>query len=133
MTPLPGTNGTQRVVTLADLASPTSTSYIAAIGPLKLPATASVMDLTQAAHRVAARSADMSVECIQTTYAHREAQHLLISEFECTNSGETAQDVIIEQGRCNRLDRVDAYIYDALCPKTNATKDGKLTPCMSSF
>jgi hypothetical protein len=30
--------------------------------------------------------------------AHPDLQHLLVSEFECSNSGATAQEVIIEQG-----------------------------------
>jgi len=112
MMPLPGSNGTN--AQHADIASWTSTSYIAAIGPQKLPATARI------ASHPAAGTCRSNV--FRPSNAHRDLQHLLVSEFECSNSGATAQEVIIEQGRCNPLDRVDRYVYDTeLCGLLQAT------------
>ena len=88
MMPLPGSNGTN--AQHADIASWTSTSYIAAIGPQKLPATACI-----ASHPAAGTCRS---NAFRPSNAHRDLQHLLVSEFECSNSGATAQEVIIEQG-----------------------------------
>eukprot|EP01052_Picozoa_sp_SAG31_P048497 SAG31_NODE_10174_length_1175_cov_1.132900_1_plen_344_part_00 len=114
-----GYDNTSRKVQLAALASWTATSFLARIGPAKLPATASAMDFRRSAYRVASKAAD--VECVQNLFAHRSKPHLLVSEFACKNTGSMEQTVTIEQGRCNPLSLLDDYIYDTLCPRTNAS------------
>jgi hypothetical protein len=106
-------------VSLAPMASWTSTSFISSISTTKLPATASAMDFRRAAYKVASRAE--GVECVQTIYAHRSKPHLLIADFDCTNHGIKAATVTIDQGRCNPSNTVDDYIYSStLCPQTGA-------------
>ena len=76
------------------------TSYIghfAGDAPGKIPATASAMDMEEGAYKVASMRGKLS--CVQSTFASRAEQHLLISEFVCENKG--AVDVAVTvQVRC---------------------------------
>ena len=81
------------------------------------------MDLRRGAYRVASRAA--GVECVQNVFAHRKRQHLLISEFECTNKGKAAATITIQEGQCNPLSVIDDWIYATLCPTApNGSKHG---------
>jgi hypothetical protein len=109
-------------VHLAALASWTATAFVASIGAATLPATTSASDLARGAYRVA--SAAKAVHCVQTTFAHRSRPHLIISEFECTNEGESVERVIVDAGRCEPTNVDKMYIYKTLCPTSTVSNHG---------
>jgi len=90
-----GTLGPNRQVSLALLASWTATAFVAELGGKPAVSTASTLDWRRAAYEVATPlPADDSSSywgggdrshCVQSTYAHRQQPHLLITEFVCTN------------------------------------------------
>jgi hypothetical protein len=90
-----GTLGPNRQVSLASLASWTATAFVAELGSKPAVSTASTLDWRRAAYEVATPlPADDSSSyggggdrshCVQSTYAHRQQPHLLITEFVCTN------------------------------------------------
>ena len=114
--------GPARATSLAPLASWTATAYVAELNGKPVKPTASALDLKRSVYEVA------TSPCVQRTYAHRAQQHLLLTEFTCTNEKSTALEVTIKQrGWCPEANQKDlsAYsVYDVICPKTNASNGG---------
>eukprot|EP01051_Picozoa_sp_SAG22_P001598 SAG22_NODE_64_length_23238_cov_83.185566_11_plen_872_part_00 len=73
----------------AELVSFTSTARVDTIAGAAANATASAQDLANSAYYLVSKGTGpaASTTCVQRTYAHRGLMHLLISEFECTNTG----------------------------------------------
>eukprot|EP01046_Picozoa_sp_COSAG06_P014420 COSAG06_NODE_895_length_11669_cov_5.131384_9_plen_257_part_00 len=106
----------------------TSTTTTGGAGgpPLKMAASASALDLRNGTYMVATPAASGAADghCIQTTYAHRGLQHLLITEFRCSATGTKPLHVTVSTPRCEDS-FAPAYIYLPLCDKlhNNITAD----------
>ena len=79
--------GPTRQVSLASLASWTSTAFVAELGGSPAVPTASSLDWKRAVYEVVTplgkniSGSGARSHCVQRTYAHRQHQHLILTEF----------------------------------------------------
>eukprot|EP00928_Gymnodinium_smaydae_P035431 TRINITY_DN24932_c0_g2_i1.p1 TRINITY_DN24932_c0_g2~~TRINITY_DN24932_c0_g2_i1.p1 ORF type:complete len:863 (-),score=65.48 TRINITY_DN24932_c0_g2_i1:224-2773(-) len=80
------------------IASWTTTARISKVNGLSIVETASAQDLQNHTYMLASKSVDSSVKCVQSSYAHRRLKHVVVTEFLCSNEGETAEIEVKEPG-----------------------------------